>query len=106
MVPPSPWLWKGPCALLWVIRPSGGQSGLFLQTTSFPEEGFIEHFRCRDYPELKGKLVLVVQESLGKSEVEQGAGALSHKAPSSICQAQVKAKPRFGGEAKVWRQNQ
>lgn len=92
-----------PCDLLWVIRPSGGQSGLFRQTTSSPEEGFIEHFQCRDYPDLKGKLVLVVQDSLGKSEVQWGAGALTHKAPSSTCQAQVKAKSRFGGEAKIWR---
>lgn len=56
-VPPSPWSGKSPRALPQMIRPSGGHSGFSLQTTSFPEEGFTEHFQHRDYPELKGKLV-------------------------------------------------
>lgn len=96
VVLPSPWPGKSLCALPQMIRPLGGQSGCSLQTTSFPGEGFIEHFQRRDYSELKSKLVLVVQDSSEKSEVEWGAAALTHKAPSSTCQAQAKA----------WRQRQ
>lgn len=100
VVLPSPWPGKSPCALPQMIRPSGGQSGISLQTTSFPEEGFIKHFQCRDYPELKSKLVLVVQDSPEKSEAKRDAAALTPKALSSTYQAQVKAKPRLGDKAK------
>lgn len=53
VVPPSPWLEQSPCALPWMVRLSGGYSGLPLQITSSPEEGFRERFQCRCYPEFK-----------------------------------------------------
>lgn len=81
-----------------MIRLSGGQSNLSADHI-LPKQGFIEHFQCKDYPELQSKLVLVVQDSPEKSETIRDTPALIHKAPSSTCQAQPKAKPRLGSKA-------